>query len=383
MIRSWTFLALIATPLAFLFGESVRAQAEVPFIRGDVNRDGVITLTDLSVLATHLFGAAAAPACLDALDFNDDGAVDIADFAGAIAVVVEGGASLPAPFPDEGADPTADALLCLEGPAGSVLGSDIDHVFFSFQVEGGTGPGVAPGQDPVVIPIVLDSTVPVRGFSLAVWYDAATLQSLDLDLEAGVAGELGAEFCVTSSPELPPESGSSVRTGHVLLEALPPFTSTVVPASTGLILGSAVFRVAPDVVPGSSVLLTLGSNPTLSTPGTTLITQEYQALVPLVETVAIPVYPSAGLFVRGDVNGDAAVDLADVIELMGAVLVGGEAGDCLDAMDVDDTGNIDLADPVRLLELLFAGDPSLPVPFPHLGFDATPDALPDCGSPTP
>ncbi len=79
-------------------------------------------------------------------------------------------------------------------------------------------------------------------------------------------------------------------------------------------------------------------------------------------------------FVRGDSNGDAGVDIADGVHIL-LVLFGGRTGNCADARDVDDDGNVNVTDPIVLLTYLFRNGPELSAPFPSAGADPTADAL--------
>lgn len=82
--------------------------------------------------------------------------------------------------------------------------------------------------------------------------------------------------------------------------------------------------------------------------------------------------PDAGSrFVRGDANGDGALDLGDAVVALSHLFAGAPAP-CRDACDLDDDGRLDLADPVSALNYLFAGGPSPAAPFPGCGTD--PDA---------
>ena len=85
-------------------------------------------------------------------------------------------------------------------------------------------------------------------------------------------------------------------------------------------------------------------------------------------------------FVRGDVNGDGATDVADVVTLLGSLFTDGPDLPCLSAADANDSGVVDIADGIYVLSLLFsAGDP-IPPPVGACGLDPTPDAL-DCATP--
>lgn len=84
-----------------------------------------------------------------------------------------------------------------------------------------------------------------------------------------------------------------------------------------------------------------------------------------------------GTFLRGDVNSDGGLDLADPISLLGYLYSFQEKPACMDASDVNDDGRIDLADGIKLLEYLYNNLPVLPGPFPYCGSDPTEDDL-DC-----
>lgn len=83
-------------------------------------------------------------------------------------------------------------------------------------------------------------------------------------------------------------------------------------------------------------------------------------------------------FLRGDADGSRELDISDpIVVLLG--LFAGRRLDCHDAADANDDGNLNITDPLFILNFLFrAGVPPLP-PFPQPGADPTPDAL-DCNT---
>ena len=87
-------------------------------------------------------------------------------------------------------------------------------------------------------------------------------------------------------------------------------------------------------------------------------------------------------FLRGDVNDDGVVDLADAWYLLSWLVEGGEAPHCLKAADVNDDGVINLEDYVFMEDCLLFADVMPPPPFPENGSDPTADDLP-CGAPVP
>ena len=61
-------------------------------------------------------------------------------------------------------------------------------------------------------------------------------------------------------------------------------------------------------------------------------------------------------FLRGDVNTDGVVDLADALYLLSWLVQEGQAPDCLKAADVNDDGVINLEDYVFLKDCLLFDD---------------------------
>ncbi len=87
---------------------------EIPFIRGDANRDQGVDLSDaLAILGDLFLGVSLS--CQDSADSNDDGKVDISDAIFALQYLfIDSEFEPPPPFPDEGGDPTDDRLGCAE-----------------------------------------------------------------------------------------------------------------------------------------------------------------------------------------------------------------------------------------------------------------------------
>ena len=93
-------------------------------------------------------------------------------------------------------------------------------------------------------------------------------------------------------------------------------------------------------------------------------------------TIAIAERPSEALFRRGDANADERVDISDGIGILGYLFLADEAPSCIDAADVDDSGQVELTDSVYLFNYLFLGGQEPPAPGPsNCGEDATEDEL--------
>jgi hypothetical protein len=79
-------------------------------------------------------------------------------------------------------------------------------------------------------------------------------------------------------------------------------------------------------------------------------------------------------FVRGDVNEDGSVDVADALAVCGQ-LFQGHPLPCGDASDTDDSGLVDIADAIFLLRFLFVQGSPPAHPYPQPGGDRTTDTV--------
>ncbi len=81
------------------------------------------------------------------------------------------------------------------------------------------------------------------------------------------------------------------------------------------------------------------------------------------------------MFVRGDVNNDHNVNIADAQFVLNYLFARGASPVCLDSADVNDNGIIEIGDAVYLLNYLFSGGKEPPEPFGVAGTDPTLDEL--------
>ncbi len=81
------------------------------------------------------------------------------------------------------------------------------------------------------------------------------------------------------------------------------------------------------------------------------------------------------VFLRGDANRDALVNVADPVSVLGLLFAGTPAAGCMDAADANDDGAIDVSDAVVILRVLFQGGLALPPPTIEAGEDPTPDQI--------
>jgi len=84
-------------------------------------------------------------------------------------------------------------------------------------------------------------------------------------------------------------------------------------------------------------------------------------------------------FKRGDANSDGGVDLSDASFTFSFLFLGGDAPDCMDAMDSNDSNVTDLSDGVYTLNFLFLGGPAPAAPgHAECGEDPSEDAFAEC-----
>ncbi len=84
---------------------------EPQFIRGDLNQDGVLDISDASLLLAKLFLQSPIN-CQMAMDVNDDGLLDISDPVSTLAILFAQQVGPPPPFPSCGVGLTSTGLSC-------------------------------------------------------------------------------------------------------------------------------------------------------------------------------------------------------------------------------------------------------------------------------
>ncbi|MBN1419567.1 MAG: dockerin type I repeat-containing protein [Planctomycetes bacterium] len=145
------------------------------FIRGDADGSGTIEDADAALVAAWLWKAGPPPACFDAADANDDGAITEEDVLLISQVLQSDIQPLPPPFPQPGADPTPDGITCSTYEAPSDVAPVDPEVFLA--VFGAAG---EPGGDEVEVPIMLRGPEPVGGLTIAVRWDPTHLHLLEI-----------------------------------------------------------------------------------------------------------------------------------------------------------------------------------------------------------
>ena len=241
----------------------------------------------------------------------------------------------------------------------------------------GIGDVTAQPGDPVSIPVLADWNGQIAGFSFSLEFSGPTpfpLSAMTIDVEGTLAGAIEAEY-VQAQIDL---STSTIICG-VLVDALPLFNGQTLPS---LGYPQEVAFIHGTVLP-TAVESTVQFNPQdgFGSPpinnmlvfGTTSVAVD--TLYPGSLLIELPPVPQ--LFIRGDVNMDSVVDLADVIFHLDYTFLSGPLPSCMDAGDANDDGVSDVSDAIFLLYWFFLDGPGPWVPFPNPGEDFTNDSL-DC-----
>lgn len=98
------------------------------FVRGRVNNDSNIDISDGIAIFNWLFVGGQEPGCRKAADVNDDGEIDISDGIYLLGFLFLGGDEPKSPYPALGVDPSPDGLTCISGipvtPGQAVIGPE-------------------------------------------------------------------------------------------------------------------------------------------------------------------------------------------------------------------------------------------------------------------
>ncbi len=348
------------------------------FLRGDVNTDGQISISDSLMMRRWLFNGDRAPTCHDSADFDDVGHLDISDQIGILRFAFLGGPAPPAPFPAAGPDPTSDEYACERYVV--VQPEETNDVLRIGDVSG------SPGEN-VKIPVILSNSRELEAFQVVLAYDPAVITIPEVlgdailfaDSLAGSYYENGTDpkygFFFTVQP-YPAD-------GMVVAAFIPSFINEgfELPAGDDQI----VFHIVGTIAAGAPEGATVNLDPVNTGYGPAVLKNEvthrgdarFVSLVPQAVGGILHIVGDQTFFVRGDSNDDDKVDLSDAQFTLSFLFLGLAAPGCLDAADANDDNKVDISDPIRTLQVLFLGGTELPMPYPLSGADPTPDGL-DC-----
>jgi len=205
-----------------------------------------------------------------------------------------------------------------------------------------------------------------QGFEMAVSHDPAMLSVEAIDAGEGVLDEEYGEPWFFSTTALPDG-----------------WTCTAVYDTLGAVFHAfPVPTVAIDITYSAGVDASCphGSTLTPLMPGmTTPLTWDNSLSPPLENVVVVggashdavlvdgSVLFDPATYVRGDMNGDGSIDIADAFTAEDYLFLGGADPTCLAALDSNDDHQVDIADIIHLLTYLFLGGMEPAAPFPECG----------------
>jgi hypothetical protein len=369
-VRGVSWPSILWTGLILCLLAPPDARAQVPFLRGDVNGDGQVSMADASMWGCILFCAGVPYSCLDTADVNDDGLVNVDDLFVFLNQLFSNKAQDPGiapPFPEIGLDPTEDSFICQSyEPTPAAEGDDWLQL---------GSIRAAPGEQ-VLVPVHLTAAVPVNTIQLVVQYDPQVFAPLVEESD-----EEKAELYFAGTGLAPLDSrfryvswraeaaGGILRFGQSL-DLLG--TGTVGPGDL-IHVGNIPGTVLPDAERGSSIELRLVDQVTPEGTFRNEVSSEGTARI-VTRTRAGSITVEQG-FRRGDANLDGLLDISDPIHILAPIFMGFGTIECTDAADVDDDSTVNITDAVNLLMHLFLGGPAPRPPYPGCGADPTEDHL--------
>ncbi len=220
----------------------------------------------------------------------------------------------------------------------------------------------------VLVPVLLSNERPVSGASFALAAREGLLIPAGVDLAGTSAGALrggaGPEYLEIRLDE------SAQCIGVALIGSLSP-EDAAIPAGWEQLFLRIAFN-ASDIE-GTETLEFADACGSFAAPRAVVVAGFSLEPETIGSSVVVTEGPAGG-FIRGDVNFDARLDIADAIAAL-AFLFAGKPHDCHDAVDANDDGKLDIADAIYLLSYLFVEGKEPPPPFAAPGPDPTPDTI--------
>lgn len=396
---------LLAAAAVLIGSLSSRVAAQVPqFIRGDVNRDGQVTLSDVSYLFDFRYLGGPAPGCMDAADTDDNGAFDtigIADMAYLLGWLFRSASIplLPSPFPKPGVDPTADGLNCARAgfdPPGRPLPG------FDMMMLGRKA--VARGARAELF-LHATTAKPIECFSIAYRVDKSRAQRIAVDFDGtefptALQGqfETSVAFRFAVVPSADRRYDLLIAGAIFVLKAAggpgAPYQRVQFAATQGALEATKLLRVTFDVprdAPrGDGAVFLPPEDDDLLVAGSFVhgVKNEYGVIdldFPGSNTLVVPlptqIIVDGEEFLRGDANSDGVVNIADALSTLSSLYLGGPPPVCMDLADSNDDGALNIADPTYTLGYLFLGSAAPPSPGVFLcGYDEKGDQFEVCES---
>ncbi|MDE0958119.1 MAG: PKD domain-containing protein [Planctomycetota bacterium] len=232
------------------------------------------------------------------------------------------------------------------------------------------------GGQPVFHPVLGTHSSYLQGFQIALEFDGLVLEMSEISLSGTQAESLAPEFVIS---QINMNGEDSTMYIAVIFDTLPPFDGRMMDPGSNQTLCTLDYTVNFGFPMGTSTELRFMDSvgdPPINT--IYAIEGGFSESPYLIHgTVSISEAPQF-LFVRGDVNYNQSVNIADAIFLLDYLFTNGEASVCPDAADSNDDGQLNIGDAIYLLNFLFSSGETIPYPYPGYGIDPSADDLGAC-----
>jgi hypothetical protein len=353
----------------------------VDFVRGDTNGDRSVSISDVVRFHGALLWGEGDLECRNTADADDTNELNSSD---AVRILnhVFLAQPLPAPSPGPGPDTTPEPSL--DEHCGSYgNGSPLEDPAAKLSVEAADAAG---GSDRrAVLRLVVSSSFAIAGLQASILDEARVLE------DATIKNRQGATVVSNDFADEIVYFGGSIADGRILIGFLPDFLlRTLIPPVDGVAILEIVACLEPGTPAGDYPLtLEVGeiSAGCFDEQGPCADANTGRAILPALASGTLHVaadvtdgpcdtsVPDVIFFIRGDANGDMAVNISDPSSTLNHLFVeSGEVPPCEDAADANDDGAINISDPITTLTFLFLGTTGLPPPNGP-GLDPTPDGL--------
>ncbi|HNR98690.1 MAG TPA: dockerin type I repeat-containing protein [Planctomycetota bacterium] len=230
-----------------------------------------------------------------------------------------------------------------------------------------------PGQSRIPVEFKVFNSDPLMGMQVSCRFDKDLLRLDEISQENTLTESLGCEFF---QPVIDNDAGYFVL--GILLDALAPANPEKRYPTSGYRLRVArLFFDVKDAAAEEQDAAIEFEDGLGSPPLNNRVVVDHESKVPHLLDGALRV-GRVPRFIRGEVNGDGRIDIADPV-MITLYLFLGRPIRCVKAADVDDDGKVRVNDVQYLLNYLFLGGRVIPPPFPTPGLDPTDDDLPCSG----
>ena len=375
------------------------------FLRGDVNRDTRVTISDASYLIYAVEGRKTLD-CEDAADVNDNGMVTLQDVVDLLEYLQLPGVQTEPrpPFPVPAPDPTPDEIDCEDPSAMPTLPMPDPDLEFTFETE------LPPVQGAVNIFLKARTDAPMESFSL-VYKIRSDYQVISVDFENTIfPPELREDFEASiffhwRRAPFAPDPRFDTLSVYAVFVAGQTYHPISFPATQGPLNNERLLRLRlglPPLEPGGAnggvpinppTCNVLEPLPNALGPGAfiggllTEITMDCgQRTVPTASERE-PCISDAGIvfsfneFVRGnaDCSPSTTPDVIDVMYIFTWLYSDRVSPVCEKAMDVDSSDVVDFTDGIFLLNYLYLAGPKPGEPYPACGADSDTSLSISCG----